>query len=818
MPTSPPRVFVSFAHESDEHDRKIMALVDALRGHGIDAICYLQKDWYDEGFILWMEKEIKTATWILMVCTELYRRRSEGEESKGKGLGVVWESRIIRNLLHQSGETNHKFIPIVLEAAHRKYVPTRFYDFPLYTIVKPHFDDPDYLMMYRVLTDQEVPLAPLGGIVRVAGLRVRPWNVPTRNPFFAGREAVLDQMRSELLRTGKAALIGLGGVGKTQTAIQFGYRYRGDYKAIFWTRAESSAAFAMQAPEIARMLDLPSQDEIGESLVEAIQKWLNENDGWLLILDNADRPEAIKALLPQNDNGHILVTSRSQVLDVLGIANPIELREMSPAEAIAFLFRRTGREQKDGIELAAARELAAAVGYLPLALEQACAYIHALKASFSEYLKSFKKRHLELLNRRRPVAGDYPESVRTTWALNFTEVRQHSNAAADLLYLLAFLTPDNIPLEFLNEGAAELGTVLKASLCDVDEDPLALDAVLEPLIRYSLVRRDMESRCISVHRLVQAVLRSEMTLEEQALYAERMVRGVIAVFPSAQFENRARCRRLIDLARTAADMIESRAMKMEGAQQLLYRAGAFLRQEGQPRESEELIHQAIDVARDQAPGEHAHVAISLSGLGFALRDQGKYKEAAEKFEEALHVARTSPEVPDKQGIIAQCMNNLGDTLRLTGEYAKAEPLLRQGLAIRSEVYGSQHQETARSLHDLGVLYYDQGWHAEAARLIERALETRRSVLSDNDPDLARNLDSMGRVYTSLGRYTEAEPLFQSALKIAEEAFKGQARLALIIGNYADLLEKIGRAHEAQELRSRGEAIRSVAAARGDVRQ
>jgi len=129
MPTSPPRVFVSFAHESDEHDRKIIVLVDALRGHGIDAICYLQKDWYDEGFILWMEKEIKTATWILMVCTELYRKRSEGEEAEGKGLGVIWESRIIRNLLHQSGETNHKFIPIVLEAAHRKYVPTRFYDF-----------------------------------------------------------------------------------------------------------------------------------------------------------------------------------------------------------------------------------------------------------------------------------------------------------------------------------------------------------------------------------------------------------------------------------------------------------------------------------------------------------------------------------------------------------------------------------------------------------------------------------------------------------------------------------------------------------------
>jgi tetratricopeptide (TPR) repeat protein len=795
-----------------------MALVDTLRSHGIDAICYLQKDWYDEGFILWMEKEIKTATWVLMVCTERYQRRSQGEEAEGKGLGVIWESRVIRNLLHQSGETNHKFIPIVLDAAHRKYVPTRFYDFPAYTILKPDFDDSDYLKMYRVLTGQETPLVPLGDIVRVAGLRVRPWNVPARNPFFAGREAVLDQMRSELQRTGRAALSGLGGVGKSQTTIQFAYRYRGDYKAVFWMRAESSAAFTSQAPEIARLLDLPEKDEIGESLVRAIRKWFNENDGWLLILDNVDRPEAIKALLPQNDGGHILLTSRSQVLDVLGIANPIELQELSPAEAIAFLFRRTGREQKDGTELDAARELAAAVGYLPLALEQACAYIHALKASFSEYLKSFKKRHLELLDRRGPVAGDYPESVRTTWALNFTEAREHSNAASDLLYLVAFLTPDNIPLEFFCEGAGELGTVLKAALCDVDDDPLALDAVLEPLIRYSLVRRDVESRCISVHRLVQGVLRSEMTLEEQALWAERMVRSVIAVFPPAQFENRARCRRFVDLARTAADMIESRSMKLEGAQQLLYRAGAFLRQEGQPRESEELINQAVAVARDQTPGEHAHVAISLSGLGFALRDQGKYKEATERFEEALHVARTSPEIPDKQPIIAQCLNNLGDTLRLKGEYAKAEPLLREGLAIRSEVYGPQHPETARSLHDLGVLGYDQGWYTEAARLIEHALETRSSVLPADHPDLARNLDTMGRLYTSLGRYTDAEPLFQRALGIAEEAFKGQVRLALIMGNYADLLEKTGRAEEAHELRRRSEAIRSAAAVRGDVRQ
>ena len=218
--------------------------------------------------------------------------------------------------------------------------------------------------------------------------------------------------------------------------------------------------------------------------MEAVKRWLSSHEGWLLILDNADTPDIGKPFLPPEPRGHVLLTSRAQVFDTIGIVKPVELNEMSHAEARTFLLKRTGREYEGGPESNAASELAEELGFLPLALEQASAYIVLNKSLFQDYLNSLRKRRLELLNKHGPVAGDYHESVRTTWSMNFRQLEKESEAAADLLRLSAFLSPDSIPLEFLATGAPELGNLLSAALADVHEDPVVLDETLAPLTQF----------------------------------------------------------------------------------------------------------------------------------------------------------------------------------------------------------------------------------------------------------------------------------------------------------------------------------------------
>ncbi|MEL7353929.1 MAG: TIR domain-containing protein [Cyanobacteria bacterium P01_A01_bin.116] len=260
----------------------------------------------------------------------------------------------------------------------------------------------------------------------------KPWNVPyDRNAFFTGRETVLNDLRSQLADDGAAAIAqaisGLGGIGKTQTAVEYAYRHRDDYSAVFWVQAETVAETQTGFMEIARLLGLPEQDaKDPNDTVQAVRRWLEGHTGWLLVFDNADQPSQLKDFRPRQGNGaqHILLTSRAQTFDSLGIARPVSLAKMHTEEAVEFLFRRTGRAIEDlalenSAEKAAAAALAKALGYLPLALEQAGAYLLAQQMTFANYLKSYGKRKLALLDQKGPVAGDYPESVATTWALNF---------------------------------------------------------------------------------------------------------------------------------------------------------------------------------------------------------------------------------------------------------------------------------------------------------------------------------------------------------------------------------------------------------------
>jgi len=187
------------------------------------------------------------------------------------------------------------------------------------------------------------------------------WNVPhPRNPSFTGREAEIAGLRERLARKRKTALAqaisGLGGIGKTQTAVEYAYRYRDEYKAVLWLNAESPLSLKTGCGDIARQMPLPHDEKDLDQAAAAVKYWLGTHQDWLLILDNAEDPTVLEPFLPNDHEGHILITSRAQDFQLLGIFDPVELRKLPIEDATAFLLRRCGREGAHEAERGAARE------------------------------------------------------------------------------------------------------------------------------------------------------------------------------------------------------------------------------------------------------------------------------------------------------------------------------------------------------------------------------------------------------------------------------------------------------------------------------
>ena len=329
------------------------------------------------------------------------------------------------------------------------------------------------------------------------------WNVPYgRNPYFTGREALLEtlyrKLTTEHTTTLTQAITGLGGIGKTQTAIEYAYRHREDYRIIWWLRAEELTTLAADYAQLAIQLNLPEHEATEQAIqIQAVRNWLERHTGWLLIFDNAEERHDIRPYVPRIGQGQVLITSRNPIWDGLGTTLPVEV--MQSEEALAFLAKRT-----DDPDPQAAATLAKTLGYLPLALEQAAAYIRETSSSLDHYQTLFQKHHAQLLQHGH-LSTEYPDTVATTWEISFQKVQKNSPDAADFLNLCAFIIPEMIVLDMIASWA---NYYLPKRLAKTVTDPLALDELVSTLLHYSLVQR--KGNTLIIHRLVQRVLKDQL--------------------------------------------------------------------------------------------------------------------------------------------------------------------------------------------------------------------------------------------------------------------------------------------------------------------
>lgn len=661
------------------------------------------------------------------------------------------------------------------------------------------------------------------------------WNVPyQRNHYFTGRKDLLERLHDSL---GKAnagaiapqALCGLGGIGKTQTVLEYAYRFGDEYQAVFWVKADCRENLFPDVLSIAEALDLPERKaQHRAATVAAINRWLREQEGWLLIFDNADDLALAREFIPSGYRGHILLTTRAQSTGRL--AHRIEVENMSPETGALFLLRRAGMLDPDapldGVPeevLDLACELVRQLGGLPLALDQAAAYMEESPYSLAGYLRLYHKERLALLKRRGGLIEDHPAPVATTWSISFEEVEHVDPTAADLLRLCAFLDPDAIPEELLRKGATALGPALAAAA----SDDLAINRTIEALWRYSLVGRHTDSQMLSMHRLVQIVLKETMDLESQRLWAERVVRALQLAFPThVEPGCWDACQRLLPQAQACSSLIEQYSIADAGAAQALNQVAYYLRERAWYTEAETFYRQAFTM-RDLVLGtdhlDTAHSAYNLARLYF---DQARYEEAERLFLRALAIREHAlgQEHPD----IAQCMNALALLYWFWGKYAEAEPLYQRALPMRVRLLGLEHPDTAHCMNNLALLYVTQGRYAEAEQLHTKVLAIRERVLAPDHPDTAQSLQNLACLYVAQGdsaRYAEAEQLLRRSLLVREKVLGLEhPQTAKSLHNLALLFEAQGRYAEAEQLYQRTLAIRvktlgadnpKTGAARGD---
>jgi tetratricopeptide (TPR) repeat protein len=602
---------------------------------------------------------------------------------------------------------------------------------------------------------------------RIAHLRYRA------NPYFVGRDESLNRIHEELHQNPTAvltqgqvrAIAALGGIGKTTLAREYAEKFWRCHPQIIWV----DARFGYET-EFARICDIlfPDLRNVGlkdpEKASRALQE-LNTRVERLLIIDAAEDERSVQAWLPKTGGCHTLLTSRFAGWSVA--VKSIQLHVLEPKPARQFLVNRTDRSV-NGEERVACDELAERLGFLPLALEQAAAYIaeQGLAFGFADYLRLYEAATRELLSLHALGSTEYPDPVITTWKATIAKLSPESRA---ILHLAAFMAPTPIPFEMfadsarvLRELAAELGDV-----SPLQDDTLAevwMRAAVIELKRYSMVQFNGSE--IQVHNLVQTVERLNLPVPERVRWWDSAVKVFERHAPinAYRFEVWSTWKQLLphgeSLYRHAA------ALKMpEVHTPFLWELANYYGLMGRYSDALPLATQAVLQNEATLGLEHPDTLYCLSTLAYLQARQGDYATAEPLLRRELEVSERL--LGREHPSTLTSVNNLAYLLQSMGKYPEAESLHRRVLEAFDRSMGREHADTLTSMSNLATLLDDKGDCATAESLFQRILEARERLLGLEHPDTLTSLNNFANSIRRKGAYSEAEPLYRRALDASE---------------------------------------------------
>ncbi|MET9404737.1 FxSxx-COOH system tetratricopeptide repeat protein [Streptomyces sp. NPDC002935] len=699
------------------------------------------------------------------------------------------------------------------EAAHGTVVPVRVDEVHL----PQYYLDRNPVDLHRLDERQcvssllgalELPGQPVEGSAsgpRFPGSTPAIWSAPQRNSMFTGRDVILDHVRDQLgsgisvVLPQPQALYGLGGVGKTQVALEYVHRFMADYDLVWWISAEDLDNVVFSLAELAARIGASSAEDINLASQEAVRMLARgaPTRRWILVFDNADDPAQLKRFFPEGGGGHILVTSRNQAWAQQGASLPIDvfLRE----ESVEHLTRRAS-----GLSVTEAERVATAVGDLPLAVEQAAAWLAETATPIEDYLRLLAEQTTEVLDLNQAV--DYPKTVAATWNISIARLRERSPASVRLLQLCAFMAAEPISSHLLY--SKEMIDALRPYDPALQES-LLLGRVIREIGRFALAKVDQVSNSIQVHRLVQAVIRAQLSEEEQR-QARHVVHTVLAGCrpdgdePIDDPETWPR----FDVIWPHLSACDARNCTEAGTRRLLIDRVRYLWKRGDFPGAQEFAEDLLDHWKPILGEDDVQYLYLRAQLGNVLRSQGLYVHAREINTELLE--RQKRVLGDSHPHTYVTMSSLASDLAALGVYESAVDLAREAHNGFSQIFHESHRRTLSAANNLALALRMVGRYGEARVIDQDTFDRRTEVLGPDHPYTLASAARLGRDLREVGRYAESVALLSRAYdahkRILGKSFPGTLSCAKSL---AVSLRRAGQFEDARRL---------TTATRGQYRQ
>ncbi|MGW0671172.1 FxSxx-COOH system tetratricopeptide repeat protein [Streptomyces sp. NPDC002746] len=631
--------------------------------------------------------------------------------------------------------------------------------------------------------------------------------VPRRNTRFTGREELLSKAYTALQDAGAGAgvvtLHGMSGVGKTQLAAEYVYRFGSEYDVVWWVPADRRALYRQKLAELAPELGLSTGAEYGERL-RAVRDSLRRGDPhshWLLVLDGADEPEQIWDLVPTGP-GHVLITSRNPEWGEHN-SNLVEVPVYDRDESVAFILRRAPRLNRPEAD-----QLAEALEDLPLLLDQTAGWLNDSDMSVEEYI--------ELLGGGIDqdvvkVSADFPLAFQTAWSILLNKLRDTVPESVDLLRLCSFFAPGSIPVRLLKEMPPG---ELPEQLSGLMNDPLLWNKAISQLRQYSVVRLESHESAIDelssgesiyLHRMVHQIVRKDMPERAREEFIDVVRRALASADPGRPSDTRLwpgyaeitphlkwadvlrstdpavhslvlNCLRYMYLSGEYRAGIKLGSRAMPAWSELLgedhprvwdlsYHYANLLRAVGDYAGTEAIERAAVDHLRAERGAQDLEHLRAAGGLAADLRGLGRYEEAHEM--SAWILASYRELLGDQDARTLSAQNNLGTSLRLLGRYEEALELNRRTMEARRQLLRARHNWTLYSeIHyatDLRLL----GRYAEAESIQSQSVRVHRIVMGQDNPQTLTAEHNLALCLYRSGERSKAAALFARVLERGE---------------------------------------------------
>jgi tetratricopeptide (TPR) repeat protein len=589
-----------------------------------------------------------------------------------------------------------------------------------------------------------------------------------KNHQFIGRQRALETLHQKLFTARdcqKLAVVGLGGIGKTQVVLSFAYTVMEQQRdvSIFWVPAVSAETFERAMGEIAKKLGIRTAADKNEDVKEDVKAYLSgpQAGKWLLIVDNADDMHVVENLLPYlpySAAGSVIFTTRTTaVAQQLVGSNTIELVKLQPDEAIQLLTHALNRKEFLQ-ETSVVTDFFEELGYVPLAITQAAAYLNInTNLSIAEYLRLIRGTDDDkayLLSKEIRDHTRYEQSsnaIARTWIVSFEQIQERDSEAADLLQFIACIEWKDIPHSILP------AILPKARMLEA----------IGTLSSYAFVSKRTDGMAYEMHRLVHLAcwiwLRENGKLHDTQL---RVVAHLAAIFPTPSYVNDGTWRAYTPHAARVRKQQEhdGRGVEMRAASQLYYKVGYCLLEDGRTKEALQWLHHSCRF-RAALAEDHPDRLESQHVLALAHIANVQIKEAIQMLEQVVTIKKTSlaEDHPDRRA--SQYV--LARAYEINGQTKEAIQILEQVVTIQKKTsLAEDHPDRLASQYVLARAYKVNGQTKKAIQILEQVVTIQKKTsLAEHHPSRLVSQHELARAYRANGQAEEAVQLLEQVVKI-----------------------------------------------------